>query len=358
MRARSTRTKEELLLLVVSAGAAAVVVNSILRDVPASPALQAATAVALVLSLVTAFAFWFAGATRRAVSSARRGEQVAARRVLSALPDGVVVVGDGRVLSVNRRFCALLGFERDELVGATAPFPFWPPERKHEIERWHTTLEARGELVGPLVLLHGSGDRIPVLVAGGVVSGGEDDSRYVLTVRDVSASHRRARRLSALSTHDPATALLNERGFEDRLRDAVRRAIAGGTNTSVALIELGVDVESPEGLIAIDRLRALVRAGEDLARTKRDELAWILHDTGRQGAAQAVRRAQHELTEATGITLTAGISDLVAASDALSLYALADRALVAARRQGRGVTVCYPDCPGDGQDELARRRAS
>ena len=36
--------------------------------------------------------------------------------------------------------------------------------------------------------------------------------------------------------------------------------------------------------------------------------------------------------------LTAGVCDLAGAGDALSLYALADRALVAARRSGPGST--------------------
>ena len=39
---------------------------------------------------------------------------------------------DGEICSVNRSLCELLGFERDELLGTRAPFPFWPPEHRHE----------------------------------------------------------------------------------------------------------------------------------------------------------------------------------------------------------------------------------
>ena len=336
---RTRRTKEELLLLAVSAGAAGVAVWVFLRDAPPSPALRWAALAAFVLSLVAAFAFWFAGAARRALVEAVRAEKDATRALLSALPEGLLVVDDGRVVSVNRRFCELLGLRRGELVGTTAPYRFWPPEHRHEIERWHAVLAERGSHTGSLVFLTRGGRRARVVVAGAAL-GGSGDTRYVLVVRDVSDSYRQRKRLAELATHDPVTALLNERGFEAQLRDATRRAIAGGSELSVACLDLGgVTLESPEGLVAIDRLRKLVRAGEDLGRIRDDALAWILPDTSAEGAAAAVERVRRELAEEPGATLTAGVCDLAEAGDGLALYALADRALVAARRHGPGSTV-------------------
>jgi PAS domain S-box-containing protein len=353
MRAR-TRTKEEALLLLVSAGAAAVVVASFVRDAPPSTATWVATAVAFALALVTGFAFWFAGACRRAVAEALRDTEDSARNVLAAVPEGLLVLGEERVLSVNRRFCELLGYRREELVGATAPFPFWPPEHRHELERWHAGLAAGGVVSADLVYAARDGRRIPVLVAAGIFRSPADDPRYVLSVRDVSASHRRERRLVELATHDPATGLLNERGLEQRLRHAVVRALAAGTSLSLAFLELDADLERPDTLLAVERLRALVRAGEDVGRLPDDALAWILLDTDAQGAVEAVSRARRELAEATGITLTAGICDLAATGEALSLYALADRALAEARLAGPGATACLPSP----DDALASRLAS
>jgi PAS domain S-box-containing protein len=345
MRLRPSRTKEELLLLAVSAGAAGVVVWALVRDVPPSPALRAATLAAVVLSLVAAFAFWFAGVARRALAEAVRSEQDAARALLSALPEGLLVVEQGRILSVNRRLCDLLGLGRGELLGATVPFPFWPPEHRHEIERWHASLEERGSHTGTLVFLAGGGRRARVVVAGATV-GDREDTRHVLVVRDVSDTYRHGKRLEDLATHDPVTALLNERGFESRLRDATRRALAGGSQLSVACLDLGGAVlESPEGLLAIDRLRRLVRAGEDIGRTRDDAVAWLLPDTGAVGAVAAVDRIRLELDELDGVVVTAGVCDLAEAGDALALFALADRALVAARRQGTGSTVRHSTGP-------------
>jgi PAS domain S-box-containing protein len=327
------RTKEEAVLVAVAGGAAAVAVTWILRSQPTSILAWTMTATALGLALSAAFAFWFAGAVRRLLAH----ETDALRNVVSALPDGLLVVENGRVLSVNRRLCDLLGYERDELVGAEEPFPFWPPECRHEHERWHARLGSASEPVS-LVFLHRDSRRLPALVAAGEIPGGGGTGRYVLTVRDVSATHRRVKRLAELSTRDAVTGLLNERGFEERLRDAVRRALTGQTNVAVALLELGDDLDTPEGLIVVDRLRALVRAGEDLGRTRAAEVAWILPETAADGALEAVARVVREL-DRDAVVVNAGVCDLAAAGDALALYALAGQALAHAKARGDGATV-------------------
>ena len=139
------RTKEDALLLGVAAAAAAGAMVAVREAMPPSLGLWIATAAALALALAAVFAFWLGGEARRVVGATLFGEWEAARTLLSAIPDGLLLVHDGRVLSVNRRLCELLGFEREELLGAAAPFPFWPPEHRHEIEAWHAALGKLGE---------------------------------------------------------------------------------------------------------------------------------------------------------------------------------------------------------------------
>jgi PAS domain S-box-containing protein len=352
------RSPEELVLLAVSAGAAAVVAASVVRDAPPSLALRAATVAALVLSPLAAFAFWFAGALRRSLVESAGREHDAALELLSALPDGLLVLQDGRVVSVNRRFCELVGFPRDELLGTTAPLPFWPPEHRHEIERWHDRLPQPDGEVEQLVFRHRDGTRVPVLVAAGPL--GDAADRLVVTVRDVAHAHLHVERLAELASRDPETGLLNQRGFEEWLREAVRQAHAGGGTVSVALLEPGVGwtggLGSPDGRRLVERLGGLLRAGESLARVRGDELAWILPGTDAASAVKAVARVREELS-GLGATLTAGVCDLGAAGDALALYAFADRALVAARRQGWDGTARYPELWAEEVDHLARTLA-
>jgi PAS domain-containing protein len=42
--------------------------------------------------------------------------------------DGYALTIDGTVQAVNAQLCRLTGSREDELVGAGAPLPFWPPE--------------------------------------------------------------------------------------------------------------------------------------------------------------------------------------------------------------------------------------
>src|SRR4051794_21904764 len=41
----------------------------------------------------------------------------------------------GRQSYVSPAFCAMVGYTRDELLGARAPFAYWPPEERETIER-------------------------------------------------------------------------------------------------------------------------------------------------------------------------------------------------------------------------------
>lgn len=344
-----TRTKEDALLLGVAVSAAAIAIVSVRDAEPPHIGLWVATATAVALVLAALFALWLGGHARRVIDERHIDEWDAARGLLSAIPDGLVIFDHGAVSSVNRRLCEVVGFEHDELLGATAPLPFWPPEHRHEIEAWHARLDTLGEHETELTFRHRDGSRLRVLVAGRLVTGGPGEApRQLVTVRDVSASHRRERRLRELSSRDPDTGLLNHGEFEERLRVVVHRAIGAGENVALVLAELGLDegiaesvLQRPEGLVAVERVRTLARAGDELARTRENEIAWILPETDAHGGVGAVARARTVLAELGGVTLTVGICDLATARDPFALYAFADRALAVARAQGAGGTAQY-----------------
>ena len=114
---RDGRSKDELLLLLVS-GMATVVAVVFAREAAPDPlGLWLATAAALGLALTGLFAFWFGGAARRRLEESLHAESEAVRTLLSAIPDGLMLVRDGEICSVNRSLCELLGYEREEQIG-------------------------------------------------------------------------------------------------------------------------------------------------------------------------------------------------------------------------------------------------
>src|SRR5262249_30979087 len=53
-----------------------------------------------------------------------------AAALLRSIDDGMVLLdGEARVLDANRRFCELVGYGPDEVLGATHPYPWWPEPR-------------------------------------------------------------------------------------------------------------------------------------------------------------------------------------------------------------------------------------
>lgn len=344
MRARRQRPPGEYLLLVVSVASAAVACGMAVRAAPAEPVTWGATAVALGLALATASIVLFARVACAELEDARFESAHGLHALMAAIPEGIAVIENGRIVSVNKRLCELLGCDRRDVVGAEPPLPFWPPEHRHEIEAWLAALGDRRSHAGELVLLGRDGTRLVAQVSGNAVRSRDRRDRFVLTFRDVSASRRRERRLAEVASRDVETALLNERGLEERLGETVRRALAEGVGASVVVGELGGS-SSARGpgsadALAVERLRALMRADDELARTGDGELVWILPGTDREGAVEAVTRARAAISDLP-VALTAGVSDLATAGDAPSLYALADRALAEARRAGRGTTAFH-----------------
>ena len=338
------------MLLGVSLAAAVVAIAAMSGAVPSGAAVWSTTAAVVGLSLTGLFAFLSGWATHRRRAEAMYGEWAATREVLAALPDGLFVVGEGRICSVNQRACEMLGFDRGELVDATVPFPFWPPELRHELDAWHAALVCQRDLTGELTFCRRNGERIHVAVAGRRIGADADgdEPKYLVTVRDVSASRRRELRLAALCHRDPHTGLPDHAELERLLGAAVRRATTHQEQLSLVLVELSVGGSAsssvfgrPEALVAVERLRELARADDVIARTGDAELAWVLPETDAHGAVGAVARARMALASLPGVVLTVGICDLAAAGDAITLCAFADRALAEARGQGLGGTAQY-----------------
>ena len=102
-----------------------------------------------------------------------------------------------------------------------------------------------------------------------------------------------------------------------------------------------------------DRLRAIVREGEILARVGGEEFAWILAGQGEDGAYAAVERAREvigsvQFQHAGTVTISGGVAELGGGDVAEELYQRADRALYRAKQAGRNRTVRHGAGDADG----------
>lgn len=119
---------------------------------PLTPQVSDAPRLFLVVALVF-LAGMFAAlvALRRDFVKRQRIEaQLQAQVALRQAMENAVTVGlrawdlNGRILYVNQAFCQLVGFSATELLGHSAPLPYWPTAQADEINTVHRDIIAKG----------------------------------------------------------------------------------------------------------------------------------------------------------------------------------------------------------------------
>ena len=136
----------------------------------------------VVYRLATALRIAIARAEQAHMES-ERARQVS-EAVVGALQDGLVILAsDGRIVRVNEKFCELTGFAAAELVGATPPLPYWPPESRNAIGAAGAAIARDGHGEFDVVLCRRNGERFPALMTAGVT---RDDGSCVVTIKDLA----------------------------------------------------------------------------------------------------------------------------------------------------------------------------
>lgn len=185
--------------------------------------------------------------------------------------------------------------------------------------------------------------------------------------------HSANAKLEYLAYHDSLTALPNRSLLEDRLVQALAQAQRKGQMLALIFIDLdafkvvndtlGHSVGDQLLRAAADRLKALVREGDTVARIGGDEFVLLLNDVGDvDNAVEIARRVGRNLKEPYRIaeqeltvTVSCGISIFPTdGEDATSLLRNADTAMYRAKEQGQDDFQLYT--PGMGV-EVRRRLA-
>jgi diguanylate cyclase (GGDEF)-like protein/PAS domain S-box-containing protein len=217
----------------------------------------------------------------RRAEAALRESEARLEKFLMATVEGIVFHRHGHVTDVNPPLCELLGYSREELLGRFV-LDFVADAERPRVER---VMREGQELRYESQLVHRSGDLIPVeLIARTLVHNGETQRMNV--VRDIRDRLAAQARIRHLALHDALTGLMNRAAFLEHLQQAIARAQRKGERMALLFIDLNDfkrvndslgHLEGDRVLVTVaERLRACLRAGDQVARFGGDEFVVLL----------------------------------------------------------------------------------
>ena len=327
----------------------------------AHPLLLAAASLSLAAATGTALAL--AGSVRRhrQADSALAENRRRYRRFFEGTPAGIYRTSpDGRFLECNPALVRLLRYDAaEELLGTdSASLYFDPAERRRFIAR----LKTAGQLDESEFRLRRK-DGSPVWILENVTwraaQGGEPEV-IEGTMIDITARKAAESGIAYQAYHDGLTGLPNRALFLDRLSQSLAKARRTSTGAAVFMLDVdrfktvndvhGHDLGDRLLRAAAERLRAMVRQGDTVARFGGDQFTVLLqYDAGADDAAKVARNMLERLAEPflldeqpLRVTASAGISLYPAdGTDSESLLRNADLARRRAKELGGN---CYELC--------------
>lgn len=270
--------------------------------------------------------------------------------------DGIMVLGaDRRILSVNKGFVNITGYPADEVIGHS---PRMLHSSRHDEkfykELWNT-LRKEGQWKGEIWDKRKSGQLYAQLLSLSAVRDAEQKvTHYIGTFNDISQYKDYEAALEFLANHDPLTNLPNRMLFNDRLDDAIIKAVQEKSRVCVIFIDLdrfkmvndSLGHEIGDRLLQeiSGRLQANVPPGETVARLGGDEFTVVLERVEDiQAAAIIAERLlaviekpalidAHQLFVSASIGISFYPQD---GQDATTLLKHADTAMYRAKEEGR-----------------------
>lgn len=293
----------------------------------------------------------------RSAAQALRDSEARFRTIFNQAAVGIVHGAlDGRFLLVNDRFCDLLGYRREDLLGMTFQQITHADDLKQHLDL-HSRLRAGS--VSSLAFEERYLRQDGSLLWGNVTASMEYDDggkpKYLIAVvEDITERKQIEQRLQHLTHFDSLTSLPNRMLFRDRLVQALAQAARNGSLVAVLFVDLDrlAAVNDTLGDGVADKLLrevarlllSCVRAGDTVGRLDGDGFALILpgfacaHDAALAAQklldafARPVAIDGHEIFVSVNIGLTLYPSD---GKDAEQLVRNAYTAMFRAKDLGR-----------------------
>jgi diguanylate cyclase (GGDEF)-like protein/PAS domain S-box-containing protein len=294
---------------------------------------------------------------KQQADAALRESETKFRNLMESAPDGMMIVNDERnVVLINRKFEAIFGYDRSEVIGRNMAM-FIPPRYTHHqkySKEYLKNPQAMHMTEGrETFALHRDGSEIPVEIR---LSPLKTPEGFIVlaAIRDVTERKHYEAQLEYLTTHDGLTNLPNRNLLIDRLSQAILYAKRNQRKAAVLFIDLdnfkvindslGHDLGDRLLKIIGERLTICVRANDTVARQGGDEFVIVLTDLAEsEDAGNMAEKIQVTLNQPLQIDQhTFGISCSIGISiypkdgkDAQALLKNADAAMFRVKEQGR-----------------------
>jgi diguanylate cyclase (GGDEF)-like protein/PAS domain S-box-containing protein len=289
------------------------------------------------------------------------------RMVFDCAPVGLAVleVGEarlGKVIAANRELCKLLGYDYDDVIGEQL-------ERLFDGIGASATTNIQPLMLGAVEHQHfeeclrrDDGELTFLAIDARRIECDGDAALAVVAVRDATDIHDLAARFAFVADHDLLTALLNRRGFETRLVEALARSVRYGETGAVVVLDLDrfKEVNDSNGHAAGDAvlqtiaevLRKRLRTTDLVARVGGDEFALMIGHVDGPEALETVDELLGQIRDriatmagaAARVTVSAGIAtfDRDHPTTVAQILEAADAALYDAKRAGRARAALAP----------------
>jgi diguanylate cyclase (GGDEF)-like protein/PAS domain S-box-containing protein len=292
--------------------------------------------------------------------NARRQMELTAR-VFEQSAEGITIFdADKNILTVNRAFCEMLGYESQDLIGADLDSLQYENQDHEYVSHirqqiWHH-VDQDGYWQGEINERHKSGVEIPVFLSISVVLDEQEHIiNYIGINRDISQHKAAEAHIHQLAYYDALTALPNRFLFDDRIEQAINHAQREHHTFALMFLDLdrfknindslGHRIGDSVLIETANRLKKIKRREDTVSRLGGDEFILLLPGTDSDGAAHVAKNIIRTLSEPFHISqhellITPSIGICIYPDDGDSAEALiqnADSAMYRAKQDGRAV---------------------